>query len=343
MIATLIVTIVVVLIDASLKSQSPAQAQTLSGQAWIDDVLPVIAASTTEGREITQIRTAGIGMSATAISGQLTQAATAAQHDYQSVVALKTPASLGGSPGLLEASLLVRAQAAQAAATAVRSVLSGSAPTAATDPNVEALATAGQDFAVADRAYQLFATSVPKAVGVTMPASQWVADPTVWDPAGLQVFLVSLRSGTSLTPVHQVTIQAVSTNPPPVGTTNGVQQFAPARGITVTVVMADTGNQPEKNLTVTASVAPAAPNQTSQVRGFASLTPGSSQATTIGPIVPASGAPVTLTVTITPPTGSTTPPVTSTLQIELAAPPTPTTTTTTRPVGGTTKATSPAG
>ncbi|MCU4186093.1 hypothetical protein K6U06_17120 [Acidiferrimicrobium sp. IK] len=323
-------TIVVVIIDASLKSRSPAPAQTLSGQAWIDDVLPVIAASTTEGQEITQIRAHGLGMSGSQISAALNQAAKGAEHNYQSVLALKAPASAGGAPGLLEACLLVRAHAAQAAATAMTAVLSAAAPPAsATDPNVQALATAGQDFAVSDRAYQLFASNLPKSLGVTMPASTWVGDPAVWTPDGLQVYLVALRNGTSLTPVHQLTIEAVSTNPPPVGTTNNVQQIAPTRGLTVTIVVADTGNQPENNLTISAAVSPSAPNQTSQVRDFANLTPGNSYATTIGPVVPVSGAPSTLTVTVTPPAGSATPPVTKTLQIEVAAPPPPSTTTTT--------------
>ena len=317
-----------VIIDASLKSRSPAPAATLSGQAWVDQVLPVIGASTAEGQEITHIRTSGLGMQATQISGQLDQAAAGAERNYTSVAALKPPASAGGAPGLLEACLLVRARAATAAASAMTAVLSGPPPASASDPNVQALATAAQDFAVSDRAYQLFASNLPKSLGVTMPASTWVPDPGVWDPAGLQVYLVALRNGTSLTPIHQLTIQAVSTNPPPVGTVNGVQQMAPTKGLTVTIVIANTGNQPEGNLTITAAVAPAAANQTSQVRDFASLAPGTSHATTIGPVVPVSGAPSTLTVTVTPPAGSATPPATRTLQIEVAAPPPPPTTTT---------------
>ncbi len=322
-------TIVVVVIDASLKSRSPAPAETLSGQAWIDQVLPIIARSSTEGREITQLRTAGLGMSASTISAELDQITQAAQANYTAVLDLKAPASAGGAPGLLEASLLVRSQAAKAATAALDAVLTGAPPASPADPKVQALATAGEDFSVSDRAYQLFATNLPASLGVSMPPSVWVADPSIWTAAGLQVFLVALRNGTSLTPVHQVTIEAVSTDPPPVATTANVQRFAPTQGFTVTIVVADTGNQPEDNLTISAAVAPAAAGQASRVRDFTSLTPGSSYATTIGPIGPASGAPSTLTVTVTPPAGSSLPVATKTLAIEVAAPPPPTTTTTT--------------
>lgn len=336
LIVALIVTIVVVLIDASLKSRSPAPVQTLNGQAWIDRVLPVIADSTAQGQEISQIRMHGLGMSASSISGQLSQTAAAAQRDYQTVLGLKAPASAGGAPGLLEACLLVRAEAARTTASAMDAVLTGSTPSSATDPHVQALATAAQDMQIADRAYQLFSNNVPKALGVTMPPSTWISDSSVWAPAGVQVFLVALRNGTSLAPVHQISIQAVSTNPPPVGTSNGVQQIAPTRGFTVSIVVADTGNQPERNVTITAVVSPAAPNQTSQVRDFANLTPGMSYATTIGPVVPVSGVPATLTVTVSPPAGSTTPPATTTIQLEVAAPPPSTTTTSTTTTSSTT-------
>lgn len=329
LIVVLLLTIVVVVIDASLKSRAPAPVQTLDGQMWVDRVLPVIADSTAQGEEIARIRANGLGLGAVSIRDELDRIAQSAKRDYQSVVTLRAPAGVSGASGLLQACLLVRSQAARSLAGAMVAALSGAPPTSSGDPNVAAVAAAGRDFQIADQAYKLFASNVPASLGVTVPPSTWVSDGSAYDPGALQVYLVALRNASSLAPVHQLTIQAVSTNPPPVGTAGSVQQIPPTKGIAITIVVADTGNQPEANLTVTATITPPAAGQASSVRDFMSLTPGTSKASTIGPLVPPSGSPSVLTVTVTPPPGSPTAAVTSTIQLEVAAPPPPSTTTTT--------------
>ena len=82
--------------------------------------------------------------------------------------------------------------------------------------------------------------------------------------------------------------------------------------LAVTVVVADTGNQPEKDLTVTAAIATT--GTSSSVRDFIDLTPGQARTVSqMGPLNPPQGVPVTLTVSVKPAAGSDTPPVSKSL------------------------------
>ncbi|MBV9661454.1 MAG: hypothetical protein JO337_09875 [Acidimicrobiales bacterium] len=160
-----------------------------------------------------------------------------------------------------------------------------------------------------------------------MTASAWASDPAPYQAPQAQVFLTSLQNSTVTTPVHQVKIYSVSTTPAPVSNQNSVEVLPDATAMTITVVVADTGNQPENNLTVNAVISPAT-SGASSVRDFVNLKPG--QAYTIvglGPLNPPLGAPVTLTVDVTGSDGTTL--ATSPITFQMPAPPPPTTTTTT--------------
>lgn len=328
LVVALVVTMLVVLLDASLKSRSPAPAQVLSAQTWIDRVLPVIGDSTARGRQLDAVRTAGLRMPAASVRSQLQQVASSAAADERAVAALRSPVAAGAAPGLLRAALAVRARASASMARAVTSVLAGAPPALVSDPSVQAMVAAGSDLAVADRAYALFSASLPPSLGVSAPPSAWLSGTGLYDPLPVQTFLVALRNATNLLPVHQLAVQAVTTTPPPVGAVASVQQVPPTPTLTVTAVVADTGNQPESDLTVTATLTPATAGTGGIVRATASLLPGTSSAVTLGPLVPIPGTPATLSVTVAGPPGSVTPPATTTLVIEVAPPPPPPTTTT---------------
>ena len=367
-----VVTLLVLLIDASLNSRSPAPTQQLAAGVWVDRVLPVIDSSTSEGQVVAGIWANGLKTPAPALAGQIDQVAAQSAQDYQTVVKLRPPADLGGPSGLLEAALLARSQAAAhlkavftaslgAAATATIPTATPApttappttappttggllSPTAATPTTaaptttippvgappasqVPLVSQAGSEIQVGDQAYQLFAGSVPASVGVHMPPSVWGADMAPYAPQTAQVFLASLQSATVTSALHQVKIYALTTTPTPVSTSGAVQVIPDTPYVTVTVVVADTGNQPEPNLTVTAAITPAG-SGTSSVRDFLNLAVG--QAYTIsglGPLNPPKGVPVTLTVTVAGPAGTALPPASSTLTFALPAPPPPTTTT----------------
>ena len=233
---------------------------------------------------------------------------------YQQATALRAPAALAGAAGLLDACLLARSEAATSIRAALTPVLQGTATSTGGTPSaatVTAIQTAGDDLQVSDQAYRLFLHSLPN-LGVTMPSSAWVADPTPYQSGPAQVFLTSLQNAMSATPVHQVKIDAITTSPAPVAAQGNVQILPAAPAMSVTVVLSDLGNQPEKDLTVTASISAA--GRSSSVRDFVDLAPGQAQTIQgMGPLNPPQGVPVTLTVTVTPPAGSPTPVVSQTL------------------------------
>ena len=321
-----VITLLVLLIDASLHSRSPGPGQQLAAGEWVDRALPAISASNTEGAQLQQLWAAALSMKGPDVSSTVDRIATGAARAYKTVVALRPPSQLAGSAGLLEACLLARSQAATQLQGVFHQAVGGQ-PIAG--GAVQAVQAAGTDLQVSDQAYRLFQSSLPR-LGVTMPPSVWLADPGPYQPASAQVFLASLRSSASTSPVHQLTIYAVTTTPSPVSIQGGVQTLPDAKAITVTIVVANTGNQVENNLTVTVTIAPS--SGSSSAKDFVNLIPGHAHTIqNLGPLDPPQGTPVTLTITVSPPAGSQTPPATRTITFLMPAPPPSTTTTTTPP------------
>lgn len=323
-----VITLLVLLIDASLHSRSTGPQQQLAAGAWVDRVLPVISESNTEAVRVRQLWAGALKMKAASVTSEIDQIAAGANGAYRTVVGLRPPASLAGAAGLLEACLLARSQATTALQRAFHLALSASQTPGSGDP-ASSIATAGDDLHVSDQAYRLFLSSLPR-VSATLPASTWLSDPAPYQATNAQVFLASLRSAGSTTNVHEVTIFAVSTTPSPVTTQGNTQVLPDAKAITVTIVVADTGNQDESNLTVTASIAPA--SGAASAKDFVNLVPGEAHAiVNLGPLNPPQGVPVTLTVTVTPPSGSATPVATKVIVFSMPAPPPPSTTTSAPP------------
>lgn len=342
-VAAIVVTLLVLLVDASIKSRSPAPARQLASQSWVDRVLPLIRASSEQGLQIADIRAHGIGMPATAIATALASTANGAASTYHAATKLSAPPQVTSASGLLEACLLVRSQSARAIDQAIVKALSGPASASAMSAASRAIASAAQNFQVADKAYQLFAQNLP-GLGIKAPSSVWASNPTQYQAPGLGVYLTALRNSTNLRPLHQLSVVSLSTTPP-AESLNGTTQVLPtASAITVGVVVADTGNQVEDNLTVTASISGA--GRSGSARAFVSLTPGRARSLTIGNLYPPQGVPVTLTVTVTPRAGSSTPVASRSLTFEMPSPnkalPTTTTSTTTPSgTGGSTSTSTP--
>lgn len=405
--AGVIITLLILLIDASLNSRSPAPVQDLAAGAWVDRVLPVVAASNSEGQVIDGVWVNGLHMAPNSVLASLDQVAAGAAANYQAVSRLRPPAELSGPAGLLEAALFARSKAATnlkqaigatlaaaatspapapgaippagsagsasaitppaGSATAITAPAGSATATATTagvpglttvppgsttttlsptgslppatlpppvaagppSPQVASISSAGSEIQLGDQAYNLFLTSFPPAVGIKFPSSVWGADMGPYAPQTASVFLASLQSSAAATPLHQVKIYAITTNPAPVSMSGPTQVLPDATAMTLTIVVADTGNQAESNLTVVAAISPAG-GGSSSVRDFVNLNPG--QAYTInalGPLNPPQGVPVTLTVTVTAPAGSATPQATAGFIFEEPAPPPPSTTTTT--------------
>ncbi|HSS11324.1 MAG TPA: hypothetical protein VLL25_15670, partial [Acidimicrobiales bacterium] len=270
-------TVVVLAVSAAMSARSPAPARRLAEQSYLDQVFPIIQDSTQQGRDIDAVRNQALQLSSTTITGRLDQVVGGAERSFAAIRRIQPPKSMQTAHDLLVATLAVRADGTRALRQAMNSAL-GAQPTAAA---VTALGGVGVDLEASDKTYALFVKQVP-AVGVQPPPSQWVPDPSVYDQASLTVFLTSLRSAASLAPVHDVAVVLVTTDPEPVSL-NGTTQVLPvAKLLNLQIVVADTGNQAEKNLTVSATIAPSAIGPTQMLRDFVDLTAGQRRTVQLG-------------------------------------------------------------
>jgi hypothetical protein len=325
-----VLTLLVVLVDASIKSRSPAPTRALAAQAWLDRAYAIVGQSNVAGRDLAAILDPTASPSAVGLAGDLAGLERAASGAYQQFQQLRAPAQLQTASGLLATCLLVRADAVTAITGAVRRELSSASSASSVDAASAASTVMPQlqRLEVADQAYLLFAAAIPRSLDAPPPASRWLGSGEVPSATQLAVALISLRSRISLTPVHQLRIEAVSTTPSALATNGSVETLSASNDLTVSVVVGNTGNQPESGLTVTAAISPAA--GTASVQNFiSSLEPGTARVVSLGYLNPPRGVNVTLTVTLLAAAGSGVPTQTDRVVFRMPTPTTPVTSTTT--------------
>jgi hypothetical protein len=184
--------------------------------------------------------------------------------------------------------------------------------------------SAVSELQVADNAYTLFAKRIPASVG-TVQTSQWVPQPSLYTRDKLEVWLTALHTRVSLTPVHALSIVALSTSPSPLSTSGAVETL-PAGLLTVQVVVGNVGNQPATDLRVAATIS-ASSGVAAASHVVYQLPAGADTTVRLGSLGPKLGVAVTLTVTVTPPTGSGATAVTKTLKFMMPSATSSTTTT----------------
>jgi hypothetical protein len=295
-----LVTLLVLAVNAAMSARSPAPAREEAAQSYLDQALPAIQQSSQQGLDIAAVRTEAANLSPATMIGHINGVVTQAQQTLATVEKLNPPPAAKSADSLLVAALDLRLAGTKALGAAIGTALSGQ-PIAA---GVQALADVGIDFEAADRTYILFQQAMTP-VNPPLPASVWVSDSSSYSPDTLSVFVSTLRSEGSLTPVHDVSVVLVTTNPPPVSLQNGLQMLPVAKQLSMQIVVADIGNQPEKNLTVTAAIAPALFGPTQSVRDFVDLVPGQTKTVSLGGLRVVAGQPTTLTVKIDSPAGET--------------------------------------
>jgi hypothetical protein len=239
------------------------------------------------------VRRQALTLSGPTLVGHINGVMAQTQQTLSAVQKLNPPASVRTAHALLIASLDMRYAGTKALSQAIGAALSGPSP----DAGVQALASVGLDFQAADRAYSLFQQAMPP-LNPPLPDSLWVTDASAYASDSLSVFVTSLRAQGSLAPVHDVRVVLVTTNPLPVNLLNGVQILPVTKQLNLQIVVADTGNQPEKNLTVSATIAPALFGPTQMVRDFVDLLPGQTRTVSLGGLRMVSGQPTTLTARI---------------------------------------------
>jgi hypothetical protein len=293
-----LLTVAVLLAAAALRSR-PSQGENVL--AYLDQVRPEIQLSANEGADLADVRANAVTLGRDGITRRLDRLVNQTKATLSAIAAVTPPVALRVAHAYLVAAMGVRARAAMDARSAMAVALAQGAPDAA----VKGLTGAGQEMELSDQAFALFTGSLPPSATGTVPTSAWVADQSVWTTQAVTVFVTTLRSSTSLSPIHDLAVETFVTDPVPVGNDNGSLVIPPTKGIQVSIVVADVGNQPEKHATVTATLHTDVSNTTETVRDFVDLTPGQQTALTIGSLHPLSGTTGTLTVAISPAPGQT--------------------------------------
>jgi hypothetical protein len=292
-------TALVLIVDASVHARNTKPEKTLSALAWFDKVVPEVAASTAEGRDLEQLVTSRLQVSARTAVAELAGVASEAASTYKAVATSSPPGQAATAAGLLEAALSARADGAAGLAAASQALLNGAQP-ASVLPRLE---VAVGDFEVGDRAYRLFAAAAP-GLGVKVPPSQWAPPGTAWAPASLAGFESRLIAVSGRPSKNLLAIDAVTTNPPALSLRDGIEVLSPAGSLAVTVVVANTSRAAENGINVIASISPAKGAPSQQVSGSLDLAAGQAYALTLGGLDVVPSMPTTLTVTVQGPGGA---------------------------------------
>jgi hypothetical protein len=288
----LIATVVVLGVNAAMSARSPAPARELAQQSYLDQVLPAIEQSTQEGKDIATVRTQALTLGAPTVTSRLQEVTASANLTLAQVRRLTPPTSLQVAHDLLVATLAIRADGADAFRQAMAGAISGRGSPLPTQEIIDV----GRDFDAGDRAYVLFAKAMPATV--PLPGSLWMTDPASYDATDVAFFLATLRSAASLAPVHDVSVLLVTTDPAAVSSNASSEVLPISKILNLQIVVANIGNQSEKNLTVTAAIAPSANGPTQMVRDFVDLSPGQRRTVKLGGLRAQPGTPTTLTVKI---------------------------------------------
>lgn len=252
--------------------------------AYADRVRPIIDRSTRDGAALADLRAGAAALGRAGLDrtlDRITRQTTAASRD---AAAVDAPRSLRADHGLLVTALTTRANAVGM----LKAALAGAFGSGPTDPVTEATYQVGRDLGVADQAYRLFVAGLPRPAGKTLPPSVWVADENAWARPEIASFVATLRNTTSLAPVHDLALIAVTTDPAPVASENGIDVIPVVKSMHLDVVVANAGNQPEKHVTVEAVAT--APGGLDTGRQFVDLAPGQRQTVAITVKVAAGGS-----------------------------------------------------
>jgi hypothetical protein len=295
LLAGLIATLIVLLVNASVRARDPGPQRTLAADTWVDRVLPVIGDSTSQGIQLNQLRANGSGMTANELNAQYQQVANAANQSLATVEGLQPPSEMDVANGYLTACLQTRAQAANAMWQAVHQYLSAPAGTSPASA-ASTIVNAASQFGVSNQAYQLFVRAVPR-LNVTLPASSWDPMPAAYTTPAVTTFLTSVHQTSGLTSAPDLAVLTVATNPPAVGLNGTTQLLAPDPSITVVASVANQGNVVENAVPVTASLNAVA-SPPSSVSQPVTLQPGQKASVMLGPLRPPVGPVVNLTVSM---------------------------------------------
>ena len=258
----------------STTNTSPGEART-EVLAYLDKVRPLIERSSATGRDLASLRERAVGLERELLDRQLARIEADAA-EVLTEVRTVTPSTSGAlANDLLIGSLGGRATAVKELRGAFGMALDAETPLL---PAVQALTEVGRDLQAADGAYRLFGRNLPPG-GTPPPDSRWITEPQDWSAPVLGSFVTAIRNSKQLAPVRDLAVLVAAPDPGPLGEENGkVLVLAPVSSLRLQVVVANQGNQRERNVPIIASTQPFDGSPASTDRVFVDLEPGQRRA-----------------------------------------------------------------
>ena len=270
--------------------------------SYLDEVRPIVQRSTEQGADVRVVREMAGDLGRPGIRRRLDRVVKEASESLVAVERVNPPPGFGRAHSLLVSALTLRQRGATSAA---RGMIDALGPEAVA-PIVDRLAETGRDLVAADAAYRAFQDLALARVGrdrpAVAPASLWITDTDQWQSPELTAFVNILKANSSLAPVVDVATLLVRTEPSAVGRDAGRLVLPKLNGVRISVVVANVGNVPQKQVTVVATMQSSAGDDTA--RGFVDLSPGQRRTMSFRRLRAAPGDAV-LTVTISPLEGET--------------------------------------
>jgi hypothetical protein len=300
------VTAIVLLVDLVVSTRSDEPSRRVAALGYLDEIRAQIDQSNRQGADVTDVRSKANTLGRAGITRRLDRVARDAAHTLSAARAVDAPSGLSDARSLLLTTLWLRARGTSMMKDALDQALGKTAPQSA----INKMADVGADLTAADRTYAGFLVAINDAPRVrreaVLPPSRWVDEPVAWQAPELNAFITALRSSATLAPIHDTTVVLVTTEPAAVRKEADGRLVLPlTKTIRIQAIVANVGNEPERDLKVEVTLIPGGDRATA--RDFVSLSPGQRTTVTLGGLVPVVDQPATLSVRIDAPAGDANP------------------------------------
>lgn len=331
-VALVAVVVAALLIGGALRTSSESVSYLRDvNRSYAEELTPVAARSNAIGRRLAALAPAMPGKSRAELEASLDTLVDAAEAVARQADVFGSPAPPSGGGDLTRA-FADRATALVDLRRTVDRLLvlspipvatSATSPTAP-PPTPPALSTAaaasdlervGTAIASSNEAYLAGRRALRAGPGrARVPRSDWSSAGS-WSATAATSLVAALVASPTLAAVHEVVLVSHSLGldpapvPPPSGAspTAGAVEVPPTKKLSVSAVVADTGNVPARDVSVEAVVAPQTGKPATRHSVTVSLAPGGSASVTLPPAPVSPDGHYTVTLSVTPPVANATP------------------------------------